>query len=194
MVKTFIPEYSINDMRHYINVTDDLHNIKERMYIGKRNMLYSEHVGCPDDTDCLINLISKQKGFTYFFQKLDHFTPEHKITITNISNYIRENKPGINAYIIIPSFGDTPHLFFCFDKTYSNDTGISEYDIALSLVLQHKTFSDITDFLAPLLYIKCDIQKIIRKLEQFGHIQKSYFKYNDLIKAMQKKIDDCYKQ
>lgn len=147
-------------MRDFLGVNDLKHYIDENSSSYKT--VYYEHIDYGYDIHKLLavmkpNNVLTEMDWQYYNLKSSNFyeVPD----LVSIYDYIYKRKPGINVYFVRCRPGNRLCVYYYFDKTYSENDGINEFD----LILRHYVYDedDIIKLLAPMYCIGCDIKKAI---------------------------------
>ena len=172
-IKQFIPHYGINKLREYLEVNDLKYHI--RTYSTTYKTVYYEHIDYGYDINKFLDVIEHTDNSLWQYYDLSDGTrssmPNCKSDL--IKDYLYKRTPGVNVYLIRQKPFNNLYVYYYFDKTFSKDDGIVEYD--LLWIHYVNSINDIIKLFTPMYYIGCDVKKAITSTKKIKDDFNGYY-------------------
>ena len=172
-IKQFTPYYGISKLRDYLEVNDLKYHIIN--YSTTYKTVYYEHIDYGYDINKFLDVVEHSDNS--FWQYYD-FDSDTRTSIPNrnsdlIKDYLYKRAPGINVYLIRQKPSNELYVYYYFDKTFSKDDGIVEYD----LLWTHYVYdiNDIIKLFTPMYCIGCDVKKAITSTKKIKDDFNGYY-------------------
>ena len=197
LFKIFYPSYGIEKLRNYFGVTDiKLHT--EKFYGSRYKILYKDCLPCDFNIQDFIKVFTSGR---YELEQViinsnNIISMKHRGgDIDIICDFIRDRKPNIYVNFVRYISGALA-VHYYFDKTYSEDNGLTEQDLILKQIVRYE---NLIDLFPSMHLIGCDTRKALKSSYQLSrehnnssHILDTY-SIDEAIDVIQSKIDDILK-